>query len=230
MIRLQKFMAEAGVASRRECEKLIARRLVKLNGKIVTEPGIKVNPDTDEVIFNGEIISREQKKIYITLHKPAGYITAVKNARGEKTVMDLLTGIRERVYPVGRLDRDTSGLLILTNDGDFAYEITHPKSEIKKTYIATVKGAPTKEALAALKNGIVIDDYKTAPADVKVLKTSYYKSVLKITITEGKNRQIRKMCEAVGCEVAELKRIRIGGLSLGALEEGEYKILRKRPI
>jgi 23S rRNA pseudouridine2605 synthase len=230
MIRLQKFMAEAGVASRRECEKFIAEGRVKINGKIAAEPGLKINPLLDEICFDDEIIFRSQKKIYITLNKPPGYITAVKDARGEKTVMDLLKGVRERVYPVGRLDRDTSGLLILTNDGDFACEIMRPKNGIKKTYIATVKGAPSEEALAALKTGIVVDGYKTAPADVKVLKTSFYKSVLKITITEGKNRQIRKMCAAVGCGVSELKRIRIGGLSLGALKEGEYKILRRRPL
>jgi 23S rRNA pseudouridine2605 synthase len=223
-------MAEAGVASRRECEKFIACGRVKVNGKTITDQGVKINPDFDEVSYKGEIISREQKKIYIILNKPTGYITSVKSARGEKTVMDLLKNIRIRVFPVGRLDRDTSGLLILTNDGDFACEITRPKSGIKKVYIATVKGAPTEEALSALKNGILIDDYKTAPAEVKVLKKSFYKSTLKIAITEGKNRQIRKMCAAIGCEVAELKRIRVGGLSLGSLKEGDYKILRRRPF
>jgi 23S rRNA pseudouridine2605 synthase len=222
-------MAEAGIASRRECEKYISGGRVKINGK-TAKLGAKINPDTDEAIFDGKIIAQNQKKIYIALNKPTGYVTAAKDARGAKTVLDLLKDAVGRVYPVGRLDRDTSGLLLLTNDGEFAYEISHPKHKIKKTYIAVIKGAPSDGTVAALRNGIVIEDYKTAPADVKILKKGFYKSVLKITITEGKNRQIRKMCAAVGCDVLELKRIRIGGLNLGALKEGEYKILRRRPL
>ena len=195
-LRLQKFLANAGVCSRRKAEEYILDGKVKVNGKVVNELGIKVNPDKDEIIFESKIIRLQNNMVYILLNKPIGYVTTVKEQFYRPTVIDLLNGVKEKVLPVGRLDMYTSGALILTNDGDFIYQVTHPKYEIEKTYQATVKGIVTKEDIKKLENGVEIDDYISGKAKVKILKVDKENNIsrLKITIHEGKNREVRKMC------------------------------------
>ncbi|UZQ86339.1 rRNA pseudouridine synthase [Thermoclostridium stercorarium] len=228
-IRLQKYLAQCGVASRRRAEELIRQGKVRVNGQVVTEMGVKVSPD-DHVEVDGRPVKPEKKKVYILMHKPRGYVTTVRDPEGRKTVMDLLEGVRERVYPVGRLDYDTSGLLLLTNDGDFANLLMHPRNEILKVYVVTVKGRPSEEALEKLRTGIRIDGYVTAPAFVRVLDEYENKTKLEITIHEGKNRQIRKMCEKIGHPVVRLKRIAYGTLELGDLKPGEWRYLTDREV
>lgn len=228
-IRLQKFLAQCGVASRRKAEELIRGGKVRVNGHVVTEMGTKVSTE-DRVEVNGKVVRPEKKKVYILLHKPRGYVTTVSDPEGRKTVLDLVKDVRERVYPVGRLDYDSSGLLLLTNDGEFANYMMHPKNEILKVYIATVKGNPSEEALDKLRNGIRIDDYVTAPAFVRVLSVYEKKTKLEITIHEGHNRQIRKMCEKIGHPVVRLKRIAYGSLELGDLKPGEWRFLTEKEV
>ena len=197
-IRLQKFLAEAGIASRRKSEALIVQGKIKVNGKIVTELGIKVNLEKDKIEYNEKEVKIKNKNVYILLNKPIGYVTTVKDQFARDSVLDLVK-VKERLVPVGRLDMYTSGALILTNDGDFVYKVTHPKHEIEKTYTVTIKGIVKSEEVEKLKKGVLIDDYKTKPAKVKILKTDEEKnqSRLEIIIHEGKNREVRKMCEAV---------------------------------
>lgn len=200
--RLQKFLANAGIASRRKCEELILDGKISVNGKIVTELGTKINPNVDKVEYCGKLVTLPSKYVYILLNKPIGYVTTAKDQFNRDSVLDLVK-VKERVVPVGRLDMYTSGALILTNDGDFVYKVTHPKHEITKTYTVTLSGIVTKEAVQKLRDGVEIEEnsekYKTKPAKVKILKTDEekYMSRLEITIHEGKNRQVRKMCEAI---------------------------------
>ena len=234
-IRLQKFLAEAGVASRRKCEELISEGKVSVNGKVVTELGTKVNPDIDKVTFNGQIVENKAKKVYILLNKPIGYVTTANDQFSRDTVLDLVK-VKERVVPCGRLDMYTSGALILTNDGDFIYKITHPKHEITKTYTVTLKGIITNEEVENLRNGVVIDDdgvpYKTKEARVKILKTDIEKDIsrLEIVIHEGKNRQVRKMCEAVGKKVLALHRTKIGDIAVKDIALGKWRFLKDYEI
>jgi 23S rRNA pseudouridine2605 synthase len=227
--RLQKYIADCGVASRRKAEELIKQGRVKVNGMVVTEMGTKVG-DTDLVEVDGKGIKPENKKVYILLNKPAGYVTTAKDQFGRPTVLDLLKGVRERVFPVGRLDYETTGLLILTNDGDFTYKMTHPKHEIEKTYIATIEGIPTIEEINRFEKGLRIEDYITAPAKLRILSENMRNSVVEVTIHEGKNRQVRKMCEAIGHPVLSLKRISLGKLSLGNLAEGTWRELSQKEV
>ena len=234
-VRLQKFLAEAGVASRRKCEELISEGKVSVNGKVVTELGTKVNPDIDKVTFNGQIVENKAKKVYILLNKPIGYVTTANDQFSRDTVLDLVK-VKERVVPCGRLDMYTSGALILTNDGDFIYKITHPKHEITKTYTVTLKGIVTNEEVEKLRNGVVIDDdgvpYKTKEARVKILKTDIEKDIsrLEIVIHEGKNRQVRKMCEAVGRKVLTLHRTKIGDIVVKDIALGKWRFLKDYEI
>jgi 23S rRNA pseudouridine2605 synthase len=223
-VRLQKFLAESGVASRRKSEEIIRQGLVFVNGQVVTEMGFKVG-ENDIVEINGRRIALEEKKVYIMLNKPTGYVTTVKDQFSRPSVIDLVKEVKERVYPVGRLDYDTSGLLILTNDGDFTYKLTHPKHETNKTYIAHIKGIPGKEEIQNFERGLKIEDYTTSPAKLKVLSKLGDGSEVEITIHEGRNRQVRKMCDAIGHPVIALKRIAIGGLTLGDLKEGSWRTL-----
>lgn len=223
-IRLQKFLAEAGVASRRKCEELMLQGRVEVNGVKVTELGFKVNAG-DTVKLDGKEVKQEEKKVYILLNKPVGYITTAKDQFSRKTVLDLVEGVKERIYPVGRLDYDTSGLLLLTNDGDLAYKLTHPGREADKVYQAKIKGALNDKEIQAFKTGIRIDDYTTSPAKIKVLERTGTDSLVEVTIHEGKNRQVRKMFEAVGHVVLKLRRIAIGPVKLGSLEEGGWRHL-----
>jgi len=222
--RLQKFLAHCGVASRRKAEELIKDGKVKVNGKIVTEMGIIVD-QKDKVEVNGKRVNLEKKKVYIMLHKPKGYVTTVSDPEGRKTVLSLIDGVTERVYPVGRLDYDSSGLILLTNDGELANRMMHPKYEVIKVYIATVEGFPSGNALNKLIDGIVIDNYQTAPALVKVLEEYKDKTKLEITIHEGRNRQVRKMFESIGHPVIRLKRIAYAGLELGDLRSGAWRYI-----
>jgi len=197
---------------------------VKVNGSIVTEMGVTVT-SKDRVEVDGKPVRLEKNKVYIMLHKPKGYVTTVHDPEGRDTVMDLIQGIEERVYPVGRLDYDSSGLLLLTNDGQLAHRMMHPSHEIVKVYIATVEGSPSAEAIQQLEKGIRIENYTTAPALVKVLEDYNGKTKLEITIHEGRNRQVRKMCEAIGHPVIRLKRVSYGNLVLGKLKPGQWRYL-----
>ncbi|NLE25442.1 MAG: rRNA pseudouridine synthase [Clostridiaceae bacterium] len=223
-IRLQKYMAQCGVASRRHAEEMIQAGRVKVNGDIVTEMGIRVS-DQDKVEVDGKPIKKEKELIYIMLNKPSGYVSTVSDPEGRKTVLDLIDGVNERVYPVGRLDYDTTGLLILTNDGDFAFQNTHPGQETRKTYLAEVLGMPSNKALQALRDGIMLDGKRTAPAQVEVVDIKPKSTVLKIIIHEGRNRQVKRMCEAIDHPVLRLKRTAVGRLSLGDLKPGEWRHL-----
>ena len=228
--RLQKFMARCGIASRREAENIILAGRVKVNKKIVTELGTKVDTDNDKVFLDGELIRPEKKLYYIMLNKPKGYVTTAKDEFDRKTVMELVADIDARLYPVGRLDYDSEGLLLLTNDGDFAYRMTHPTQHIPKKYHAIVSGTPDVGHVMKLRNGVEIDGYVTKPARVDIAETRENTTQLNITISEGKNRQIRKMCEAVGFPVIKLKRVSIGNVHLGNLPKGKWRHLSEGEV
>ena len=229
-IRLQKHLADAGIASRRKCEEYILQGKVKVNGIVVTELGTKVS-SSDKIEFNNKLVKIEEEKVYIILNKPIDYVTTVKDQFNRKTVLDLIK-TDKRLVPVGRLDMYTSGALILTNDGDFVYKITHPKHEITKTYNVTVVGKITKEEVETLKNGVDIGDFITSKADVKILKIDEERNIsrLSITIHEGKNRQIRRMCEAIEKKVLSLHRSKIGNISIKDLKIGTWRYLKKEEI
>ena len=218
-IRLQKFLANNGVCSRRKAEEHILAGDVKVNGKVVTELGTKVDPLNDEVIFKGNKVGKVEKKVYILLNKPIGYVTTTKDQFDRDTVLDLVK-VKEKVLPVGRLDMYTSGALILTNDGDFIYKVTHPKYEIEKTYNVTLKGIITREEVEKLEKGVEIETdgkiFTTGKAKVKILKTDEEKDIsrIEITIHEGKNREVRKMCSAIERKVLALHRSKIGNISV----------------
>ena len=230
-MRLQKYLAEAGISSRRKAEELILQGKVQVNGKLVTELGTKVRPGQDEVKYENKIVQIENKKVYILLNKPIGYVTTVKDQFNRDFVLDLVK-VKERLVPVGRLDMYTSGALILTNDGDFVYKVTHPKHEINKTYTVTLKGIVSKENIENLKTGVDIGGYVTKPAKVKILKTDEEKQItrLEIIIHEGKNRQVRKMCEAIGHKVLALHRSAIAGIKVKDIELGKWRYLSKEEI
>ncbi len=227
-IRLQKFMADCGVASRRKCEDLIASGAVYVNGRKACV-GDKVCPD-DTVTVHGKPLRTQRQNAYYMLHKPRGYITTMHDEKGRKCVAQLIGDIPERVYPVGRLDRESEGLLLMTNDGNFANLLAHPSSHISKTYRVTVRSAVTGEQLSALSDGVVIDGKRTLPADVRMLDENSTGVVLEIVIYEGRNRQIRKMCEAVGLTVARLKRTKIGSVKLGMLKVGAWRRLTEAEV
>lgn len=234
-VRLQKFLAEAGIASRRKCEELIQSGKVMVNGKVVETLGTKINPKEDKVTYNGKIVENSLQKTYILLNKPIGYVTTAKDQFKRDIVLDLIK-INKRIVPCGRLDMYTSGALILTDDGDFVYKITHPKHEIEKTYTVTIKGIVTNEEVQKLRQGVEIDDngekYITKKANVRILKTDIEKDIsrLEIVIHEGKNRQVRKMCEAVGRKVLALHRSKIGNIGVKDLKIGTWRYLKKHEI
>ncbi len=227
--RLQKYIARCGVTSRRKAEELILAGRVKVNGTKETELGTKVDPDKDTVTVDNKKISEVNKYIYIKLYKPEGYVTTVRDQFDRKTVLDLID-IKERIYPIGRLDYNTSGLLLLTNDGELANRLMHPKYHIYKTYIAEMEGRISQESINRLETGVVIDNYRTAPAKVNLLKYKDSRSLVQISIYEGKNRQVRKMFDAVGHKVVKLKRISFGEVSLGDLKTGSWKNLSNDEI
>ena len=221
--RLQKVIAKAGIASRRKAEELITSGKVKVNGKVVTEMGVKVS-DNDEIVVNGQPI-RQENKVYYLLNKPRRTICSVSDEKGRDTVLSCFEGVNELIYPIGRLDYDTSGLLILTNDGALTRKLTHPSSNTEKTYIALTDKPPSKEALREFSWGMEILGRLTAPAAIEIIDVGPKGTKIKITIHEGRNRQIRRMCEKMGCKVKKLKRISVGSVTLGALKSGQYAYL-----
>lgn len=231
-IRLQKFLANAGICSRRKAEEYILEGKVKVNGEIIYELGMKIDPAKDEIIFDGKDVKLKNNKVYILLNKPIGYVTTVKEQFGRPAVTDLVKGVKEKVLPVGRLDMYTSGAIILTNDGDFIYRVTHPKYEVEKTYQVTVRGIVTDDEIEKLKNGVKIDNYISGKAKVKVLKIDEAKNIsrIQITIHEGKNREVRKMCKAIGKNVIALHRSKIESIDVKNLALGEWRYLRDEEV
>lgn len=229
MERLQKFLAQAGVASRRGAEKLILQGRIRVNNRVVTEMGQKIDPDNDTVSFDGRRVTLE-KKLYLLLNKPAGYVTTLSDPQGRPIVTDLLPEISARVFPIGRLDLETEGALILTNDGQLGNYILHPRYEVKKTYEATVRGIPSHDNITRLSRGIVIEGRKTFPATLRFLEKKRSQSKIEIIIHEGKKRQVRKMFQAIGHPVIHLRRTAYGGLQLGSLSIGKYRTLSLKDL
>lgn len=228
-MRLQKFLSECGVASRRKSEELISQGKVKVNGR-PAQIGDKINPKKDTVTVAGKKIVSTKTKYYIMLHKPRGFITTLSDEMDRKCVAELVKDIPERIYPVGRLDKDSEGLLLMTNDGDFANAMMHPKHHVPKTYRVTVRQKVTEDMVDQLAVGIVIEGRKTAPADVRVLLKEDTRTVLEIVLYEGRNREIRKMCESLGLDVIRLKRIQYGSIKLGMLAPGKYRDLTPEEV
>ncbi len=231
-MRINKYIALCGAASRRKAEELILAGRVTVNDEVMTELSYKVDEENDIVKVDDKLIKEENKLVYILLNKPEGYITTVKDQFDRPSVLDLVSDIKERVYPIGRLDYETSGLLLLTNDGDLTYKLTHPKHEVDKTYVARVKGKLTKEEIERFKTGLKIEDYTTAPAKLKVIKYDEQRdsSLLEIKIHEGKNRQVRKMCKAINHPVLRLRRSAMGKIKIGDCEIGKYRYLTEDEI
>ena len=224
--RLQKILAEAGIGSRRTCEQYILQGRVTVNNKLITKLGTRADPLKDKIVFDGDVVKPSRKKQYILINKPCGYLSSLKDTFNRPLVTSLIKGVKERLYPIGRLDYNSEGLLILSNDGHFSQFLTHPKHKILKTYLVKVKGIPKEEAIQKLSKGIRLEDGKTHPADIKKLKKRTSNNCwLKIVISEGRNRQIRRMCQAIGHPVIKLKRIKIGPITLGNLKQGEYRFL-----
>ncbi len=228
-MRVNKYIAQSGSCSRRKADELIANGNVRVNGAVLKEPGYDVT-EGDKVVVNGMEIGGSEKKVYLLLNKPVGYVTTVSDDKDRLTVMDLVSGIDERIFPVGRLDYNTSGMLLMTNDGDFAYRVSHPRHEMSKTYRARVAGVLSNEKCARLRKGVDIGGFVTSRAKVEIVKGMPRSTVVDISIHEGKNRQVRKMFKAVGNNVQELQRIAIGDIRLGRLKEGYYRKLTREEI
>lgn len=229
--RLQKFMAECGVASRRACESLITAGLVKVNGTVVTELGTKIDPAIDQVEYQGSVLKASEVRTTVILNKPAGYVTTSHDQFGRPNVTELIDLPGVRLYPVGRLDYQTTGLLLLTNDGDLAYYLTHPGSHVPKVYQVQARGEITKEEMQQLENGIVLEDgTRTSPCRIKPIRIKDEVSRLEMTIYEGKNHEVRRMMKAVGHPVLSLRRVQEGNLRLGSLKEGSYRILSEHEV
>jgi 23S rRNA pseudouridine2605 synthase len=231
-MRINKYIASCGIASRRKAEELITAGRVKINGEVIYELSYKVDEENDKVDVDGNTISLSNNDVYIVLYKPEGYITTVKDQFDRPSVLDLVKDIDERLYPVGRLDYETSGLLILTNDGDLTYKLTHPKHNVDKVYNAKLKGIPNDIEIKRFETGLEIEDYKTAPAKIKILKTFRDKgySECEIRIHEGRNRQVRKMCRAINHPVLNLKRVNMGKIGLKNLKVGKYRHLNSEEV
>ncbi|MGI6081409.1 MAG: pseudouridine synthase [Limnochordia bacterium] len=223
--RLQKVLAARGVASRRRAEEMIRQGRVCVNGQVITQMGFRVDPRTDRISVDGIPIQGSSRLVYLALNKPVGVISSARDPRGRKTVVDLITGVSERIYPVGRLDADSEGLVLLTNDGELALRLMHPRYGVSKLYRVWVKSKPSKQVLQALENGVMLTDGLTAPARVRLGTNDENGTQLEIELSEGRNRQIRRMCEAVGHPVVRLRREKIGPLALGSLREGQWRRL-----
>ena len=229
-MRIQKYIADAGICSRRKAEEMIQNGLVKVNGETLTEFGYQIR-EGDRVEVDGAVITSIEKKVYYMMNKPKGYVTTVKDQFDRPCVLDLIgEDVKERIYPAGRLDYNTEGLLILSNDGEFVNTITHPRNAIKKKYIAVVNGIVKEENIEKLKRGVVIDQKKTAPAEVFLSEIFKDKCVVEVTIHEGRNRQVRKMFEAVGHHVIDLQRVQVGPLELGSLKLGRVRKLNPNEV
>ena len=230
LVRLNKFLSQAGAASRREADRLIAEGRVKVNKQVVQELGYKVDDEVDRIEIDSREVRKEKNLMYLMLNKPKGYLVTLKDNFGRPTVMNLLSNLKKRVFPVGRLDFDSEGLLLLTNDGELAYRLTHPRYNIKKTYLVKVKGEPDSLKLSKLKKGIFIDGKKTAPAKVALLESSPKRSFLRIEIHEGRKREVRRMFEFIGHRVLKLVRVDFAGLKIGKLKSGTWRFLRQQEI
>ncbi|MDI6784505.1 MAG: pseudouridine synthase [bacterium] len=228
--RLQKYIARCGVCSRRKAEKLIEQARVQVNGKTITQMGYVIDPDQIEVRVDNQVIRPAVDKVYLVLNKPVGYLTTVSDPEGRRTVFDLLPTLNERVFPVGRLDADSEGLLLFTNDGELANRLIHPRYGVKKKYLVTIEGQINPKTVASLERGIVLEDGKTAPAKIRILRSSRTITSLELEIAEGKKRQIRRMFATVGHPVLKLLRIQFGPLQLGNLKSGKYRFLAKPGI
>lgn len=229
-IKLQKYFSDCGIMSRRAAEEAIKKGLVRVNGQ-VAELGLRIDPDTDTVEYKGRILKPSaEEKTYILLNKPRGYVTTMSDEKGRPTVRDLVSSVGARVYPVGRLDMDSDGLLLLTDDGELTNRLTHPRHEIPKIYHVTVRGTVSESALAALRAPMVIDGYEILPVKTEVLSTSVDSTTLRMTLYEGRNRQIRKMCETQQLKITRLCRVALGNISLGTLEVGKWRRLTQREI
>ena len=228
-MRLNKYIAQSGIASRRKADELTINGNVKVNGRVMKELGYDVLPD-DTVEVNGRVISADEKKVYIALNKPKGFVTTMSDDKDRLTVADLVSDIPERIFPVGRLDYNTTGLLIMTNDGDLANKLSHPRHHVEKTYRAKVSGVLSGKRMSALRKGVDIGGFVTSPAKVTIVKQTEKSAIATITIHEGKNRQVRKMFKAIGCPVQELTRIAIGDIQLARLKEGTYRKLTRQEI
>ncbi len=229
LIRLQKVIAEAGLASRRKAEEMMVAGRVTVNGRVITRLGTRVDPERDQVAVDGRILG-EEPKVIIVLNKPRGYVSTASDERGRPAVVDLVSVLGRRVYPVGRLDQDTEGLLLLTNDGRLSHALTHPSVGVPKTYVALIRGHPGRSALRTLTRGVDLEDGRTAPAKVRLIGAHGGNAILEITLHEGKKREVRRMCEAVGHEVLELKRTRFGPLVLGSLAPGRWRRLSEEEV
>ena len=227
--RLQKYMARCGVASRRKCEELISYGYVTVNGEVTTELGTKVEVGVDVVEYRGNEISLEEKKVYIMLNKPEGYITTNSDEKGRVTILDIVK-VEERIYPIGRLDCETSGLLLLTNDGDLYNKVIHPRKNINKTYEAKVSGAFTEGEMEMFRGGIDIGGYITSDAEIELIEQNSTTCQVEIKIHEGKNRQVRKMCDVFNHNIMKLKRVAVGELSIGDLQKGEWRYLEQSEV
>jgi len=223
--RLQKIISQAGITSRRAAEELILAGRVTVNGAVVTELGSKADPDVDRVEVDGKTVKPADQMIYILINKPAGFMTTLDDPEGRQLITDLLPEIRERVYPVGRLDYNTEGLLLLTNDGDWANRLMHPRHEIEKEYHVRVRGKVQQSQLDLMKGGVELDGRATSPARVRLIKDGEQNDWISVTIHEGRNRQVRRMCEAVGLSVVRLRRVRYGSLEMRGLKPGQYRLL-----
>lgn len=228
-MRINKYISQSGACSRRKADELVLNGNVKVNGAVMKEPGYDVR-EGDRVTVNGKLIEGAEKPVYYLLNKPMGYVTTVSDDKDRPTVVDLMSDVDKRVFPVGRLDYNTTGALIMTNDGSLTYRVSHPKHEVYKTYLALVSGQVSKERLWKLRKGVDIGGYITKPAIVNIVKESKNSTVLEISICEGKNRQVRKMCKAIGNPVQELQRTAIGEVKLGHLREGAYRKLNPNEI
>jgi 23S rRNA pseudouridine2605 synthase len=229
-MRLQKFLSRCGIASRRKAEEYIAQGRVMVDGKVITCMGQQITPGKQKVSFDGKEVVAEERFIYILLNKPKGYVTTLSDPQGRPIVTSLLSGIQERIYPVGRLDLDTEGALLLTNDGNLAQSILHPSHEVTKTYEAEVKGHPATKAIHHLEKGILLEKKKTAPARIRVKQRGKKTTTIVITIHEGRKRQVKKMFQAIGHPVIALKRLAYGQLTLDGLSLGKYKILQQKDL
>jgi len=218
-----------GVASRRQCEKYIEEGFVTVNGQVITEMGVQIDPEQDQIAFRGKIIEQKHEKITILLHKPIGYVSTAHDQFDRPTVVDLVN-VKERLYPVGRLDYLTSGLILLTNDGEVALKLTHPRYETEKVYQAWLHGIITEENMQQFRKGLQVDDYVTLPAKIRILEKQKDRCLVEIVLREGKNRQVRRMCETLGYPVSQLKRVAIGDLTLEDLEPGQWRFLRKNEV
>lgn len=229
-IRLNKFLSQAGVTSRREADRLIAEGRVTVNGEVILTLGCRIDEGKDKVEVDGKRVKKDETPVYVMLNKPPGYLVSLKDPFGRPTIKDLLSSVKSRIFPVGRLDYQSEGLLLLTNDGELAFRLTHPRFRIKKVYLVKIRGIPDASKLSRLERGIYLDGRRTAPAKVKPLKVTSKESLLRVEIHEGWKREVRRMFEAIGHGVLGLQRIRFGGLSLGKLKSGRWRSLTPQEI